>query len=550
MNAIVTLSIGSNYRKTAELTHPSIKEYAKKINADFIDLSTLFKDNEHPHWCKLYLYTLLQEFERIIWMDSDIIVRDDCPDLFKIVPKEKIGIFEEGSHSPRSEFMLAGMNAYKEFFKWNGQYFNTGVMVLSKKHARLFIKPSEELIRSEVTLTNGAIQPLLGEQTYLNIKLLNDTYLSKNIFELNYRFNRMELMDKILGEHRRASYIVHYAGCPSQDLLLKLIQKDLEAWKKETPNYIYKKKIVLSVSGGLGDQVCGEPVVRYFKDKLFPNDNVTILTHFPEIFKHLKLPTYPHEHIFDFTKGPYNIRYVYPDTTKPIWRFLSNSTINTTEFGGISTCNRILPDKDKRIYLEPSFNSLNEISDIVPNEIAKELILLHPGYGYEAKTFPVEWWNQVIHGLLEKGKQVGLIGKTIDNDRGYLNVDCPDGVVDFRDFLSLDGLMTIIGMARILISNDSAPVHIAGAFDNWIILIPTLKHPDHVLPFRYGYKYYKARALYKRLTIEDYSEKTSGQRLDLLSEDIMKYIPTPQEVIDCVLEIESIDENVWNILKD
>jgi ADP-heptose:LPS heptosyltransferase len=69
--------------------------------------------------------------------------------------------------------------------------------------------------------------------------------------------------------------------------------------------------------------------------------------------------------------------------------------------------------------------------------------------------------------------------------------------------LSLHELMAIIDMCPTLVSNDSAPIHIAGAFDNNIILIPTCKHPDHLLPWRNGSKYYKAKAFYKKLMCDD-----------------------------------------------
>ena len=34
-NLILTLAIGNGYQRMAKITHQSIKEYAKKINADF-----------------------------------------------------------------------------------------------------------------------------------------------------------------------------------------------------------------------------------------------------------------------------------------------------------------------------------------------------------------------------------------------------------------------------------------------------------------------------------------------------------------------------------
>lgn len=535
--ALITLSSGDEYKKIAELTHSSMKDYAGRIKADFIDLGNEIENSKEPHWLKFEIYKYFQKYDRILWLDTDLLVRDDCPDMFEFVPKNKIGIFEEGKYAPRGEYMKRGMDVYGISFKWDGKYFNTGVMVLSKCHARLFIPPSKKLKDSKTFISGGMLYTFLGEQTYLNIQLLSDEVFKENIFELNYRYNRMTLMDSLTGEPRHASFIIHYAGCPSKELMIETIEKDKKEWEEASSDYSYKKNIVFSVSGGLGDQVCAEPVIRYCRNKFYPEDNVVILTHFPTLFKHLNLPTYKPDHEFDLSKGPYSVLDVYPGTDKPIWRVLSNSLVNATDFESISVCGRILPDEDKRIYLRPNSNSRNEITNIISLDEARNLVLVHPGNGYKAKSFPVEWWNKVIKGLIEKNIKVGLIGKTISEKQGYLNVDCIDGVIDFRDFLSLDGLMFLISLAQVLVSNDSAPVHIAGAFDNWIVLIATMKHPDHVLPYRCKSKYFKAKSLYKRLTIDDESINSSGVSLALTKDSIEEYLPDAQKVIGTIESI-------------
>ena len=95
--------------------------------------------------------------------------------------------------------------------------------------------------------------------------------------------------------------------------------------------------------------------------------------------------------------------------------------------------------------------------------------------------------------------------------------------------------MVLIGMAQILITNDSAPVHIAGAYDNWIILISTIKHPDHVLPWRNGNKYYKAKALYKKLTVDILDD--NHRRIDEIDESIESFLPKSNEILELIQDI-------------
>jgi ADP-heptose:LPS heptosyltransferase len=146
---------------------------------------------------------------------------------------------------------------------------------------------------------------------------------------------------------------------------------------------------------------------------------------------------------------------------------------------------------------------------------------------------PTDYWQAIIDGLA-KNHKVALIGKD-DQNRGTVDVKCPDNVIDLRNLLDLGSLIAIISEANVLISNDSAPIHIAGAFDNWIVLLPTCKHPDYVLPYRNGNPYYKALALYKALPSEEYNSQPTtvhGSTAELLKGKWEDYLLSPDEIIE------------------
>ena len=129
--AVVTIVLGEKYFRISQISHKSIKNYADKIGAEFIVL-----DNPQglPHWQKMEIYRLLNTYDRIIYFDTDLIIRDDCPNLFEIVPDDKLGAFNEGKFDPRGESLKEAIFAYKEDVKdWDGTYYNTGVMVISRK---------------------------------------------------------------------------------------------------------------------------------------------------------------------------------------------------------------------------------------------------------------------------------------------------------------------------------------------------------------------------------------------------------------------------------
>lgn len=73
-----------------------------------------------------------------------------------------------------------------------------------------------------------------------------------------------------------------------------------------------------------------------------------------------------------------------------------------------------------------------------------------------------------------------------------------------------------------------------------MVVIPTTKHPDHIMPFRKDenekvHQYHKAKVLYKKLTL--YSLDTcwlseKPHTIDKVIGNILDYIPEPQNVID------------------
>jgi lipopolysaccharide biosynthesis glycosyltransferase len=109
---VLTIAVGDDFQKMAKITHPTLKAYADRIGADFIcvDKNTC----STPHWEKfINIYKLLIKYERIIYLDTDLIVRDDCPSLFDIVPEAKIGMFNEMPFTTRREYSI--MESCKDY---------------------------------------------------------------------------------------------------------------------------------------------------------------------------------------------------------------------------------------------------------------------------------------------------------------------------------------------------------------------------------------------------------------------------------------------------
>jgi len=521
---VLTIVLGEQYQTMSKLTHPTIQSYARKIGADFLCIDKQTISQTTPHWEKFQIFHLLNKYERIIYVDTDLIIRDDCPNLFDIVPKEQLGMFNEAPFTDRSrEMMIDVCREYDiKLSSWDGRYYNTGVMVISRLHKYLFKKPEKEIFN-------------FYEQSYLNMIIAREKSLVREsplMFDLEYRFNRMPCMDPFTGEERYASWIIHYAGFPSMEFVLSLIPRDIQRWE-DVADHRYPRHILVEVQGGLGDQISAEPAIRYMMEHVYPGEDIQVKTHFPRVFRHLNLPTFLHEDWKPAADTPYYKVLTLPGPDTLMWQTVSNLLCHTVDYVSMAILRRTLPNQDKEIRLDVGLDDVAELVDVVGVRKLDDLVVVHPGRHWESKTFPKAWWQELIDGLSEAGIPLCIIGQD-ERTRGVQELTLNDKIIDMRNLLSLGSLFAVIKSARILISNDSAPIHIAGAFPNWIFLIPSCKHPDHILPFRQGSQYFKTRTFYKKLTLDDCPSaptEVHGSSGEFIKSDWKDYLCEPCEII-------------------
>ena len=205
MKLLVTTRSGDEITLMTKYTHPVIKKYADKCGADF---SILQENSECSiregkyHFKILELYNLLDEYDRILCIDSDVLIKNDCPNLFDIVPYECIGSVYEDVGS-RREDRHNRMSSIQEKFgniEWQEGYINTGVFLVSKPHKEIFKK-----INNQFWTGRGFDDVHLGYN------------INKNNFcvhELSYKFHHMTMFSEEWNgsPNRFDSYIIHYAG--------------------------------------------------------------------------------------------------------------------------------------------------------------------------------------------------------------------------------------------------------------------------------------------------------------------------------------------------
>jgi len=522
-NLVLTISIGDYYNEVAKISLPSIKKYAEKIGADFLNVTEFNKYYITQKWNKFLIAELLNEYKRIIYVDIDILIRDDCPNLFEIVPNDKLGMFNEGRYAPRLEFLEQASEYYGEpLKKWNGKFYNSGVMVISRMHKKIFKLPK-------------GIDFVETDQPYINLRILNDEI---KMFDLDFRYNRMDILDKFCGISRLDSYIVHYAGAP-KDIQMGVMQKDILQWQADAPEYKYPRNILITVSAGMGDQLCSEPAIRYTQ-KIYPDANIYVVSHFPRLFSHLTVPVMNYEE-WKGIKDAVLTFHTCPEDEHSEHK-LSHVLFHPTDFASMSMIKRTIPNAEKTIQLKLEAEDVAYVIDLLKDKNRnKPTVVVHAGKWWPSKTLPVEWWQQIVDKLSEK-LTVVLIGRTIDEKQGFLPINAPKDGYDFRDLTSLGELMALISLSRCLLTNDSSPLHIAGAFDNWIVTIPTCKHEDHILPFRNGTQSYKTKALRKGLLLDDLEVRHTE-----FTTDTIDLIPKGKTLYDYIPDVDTVVNEVFEI---
>jgi hypothetical protein len=512
--AIVTITCGDFYRQMAAISHPTIKAYADKLGADFIVWDD-FDGHAMPHYKKLELGNLLRQYRRVLYMDTDILVRDDAPDIFALVPEDSLGALEEGQYYPdRKEWTLHFMNSIGyEPRDWNGRYYNAGVLVLSQAHRDLFVQPPAEVDNFK-------------EQTYLNVLFaMNGT----NIFELPYRFNRVYCMDSFYGEQRFDSYMLHYAGInlllPESDQL-ELMRKDLSVWQEHKPAYTFRKSIALVIAGGLAEQIAAEPAVRYAREVLYPADRLVIVAGRPQVYSHLKAPVY-----LELDQIPERGSFLVQSSALAAEFESACISDHVVDVAARRLLGRELPEDAKTPRLRVDERALSSLLAKLAPDTPEQLVLLHPGRVRECDTFPADVWRAYADTLSKNGFRVAIVGER-KADFAVVDFDAA-GCLNLVGKLSLPEMIALVSRVRVLLANDSAAAAIAGAFECWTGLIAPARRPENVLHHRHGSPLWRSKVLERAARYLRPEVPLATSTADREA-NLREALPTPEQVLEFV----------------
>jgi lipopolysaccharide biosynthesis glycosyltransferase len=224
-NCLVTMSIGKVYKELiSPLTHPSLRDYAYRMGSDFevIDDRKL-NDTYQEFWEKLRMREYLDDYERVLFMDSDIIVHPKCPSIFELVPTDCLGMTNENHLQ-----CTTGKDSELNYFckrvgipmpDWDGRYFNIGVVCFGQAHREIFSDPP--------TMITAAFP----EQDWVNVQIAR---LAPKMFCIPCKYHDWKFLMKADAEIDKLAkfnrFVIHYAGQKKNAILAEEIKGDLLAW--------------------------------------------------------------------------------------------------------------------------------------------------------------------------------------------------------------------------------------------------------------------------------------------------------------------------------
>lgn len=302
----------------------------------------------------------------------------------------------------------------------------------------------------------------------------------------------------------------------------------MQSFKNQT-----NRKFLFVTRGGLGDQVCAEPVMRWAL-KNIKGVEFYLETPYPEIFSHLDfLKVYSPGEV---NKESFLVFETIRDSSNLLWEFFSHSITHCVDFISLCMFRCQIPNKDKAI--EISFNPKKIFFDVKSflNK-SERFVFIHPGKHWPSKTFPKKWYSDFTKELVDRKLTPVFIGKKVDENVGYVDFDfSKEDCVDLRDKLNISELIYLLQSCKAVFTNDSSPLHIAASGKAFIGFVATCKHPDYLIHWRDGV-FGKDMKNFGRDGLWNYMDFSPAKEHDVtieeMSPEIMERIlPDPAEVAE------------------
>jgi len=222
-NAIIVTNI--NFDNIFKYTLPFFKKYSKKIGADLIVLDKKYINVNNNSYYNLNGVVISNEgkaiypnnrfenlqagkyldiYDRIFLLDCDIIIKPDCPNYFTTDPTHiyvtREDLFNKVSLHESIEKVKSIQEQLGEIPGWEQSYFNSGVMMLSKIHKKIFEYDFNKL------------NSITGKTRIQNFFNWSVRYHKFSIVDMGPKFNFFSRYESLGNVDKKDANILHYIG--------------------------------------------------------------------------------------------------------------------------------------------------------------------------------------------------------------------------------------------------------------------------------------------------------------------------------------------------
>ena len=218
---IYTLAVNTKTRNVNdtgifETTKLSWEHYCARHDIDFHVINKAPLDKGTPHWFRYFIFDEKPDYDKYLYIDSDVMVRWDAPNIFEEYTEDKLHVVRDNAGLG---WIWEGIHLYKQIFEnvaldWE-KYFNSGVMMFSKEQESLINGFKEFYIKNVDIISDFQKHVRKGfDQTPFNyFNAFNET----DIVYMSERFNLTHLARKEILQNNYFTdmgWFWHFNGLP------------------------------------------------------------------------------------------------------------------------------------------------------------------------------------------------------------------------------------------------------------------------------------------------------------------------------------------------
>ena len=240
MNTIVSFYTSKNSYPLSDAYKQSVDLACQRWNCNYVLITVpLQPEGYHDMYTKLYLPSLIKDYDRCLYLDTDVVIKSDAPNPFEIYDdtskvyvvkdmQQDLLTHEQVDHfkdvhlcGPYYQECKRVLNVDMSYFDYKNKFFNAGVLLFTPSiHNHLFDKIIDVLsLLSDKFKNNHLVEQSLVNYTFMSYLDDKLTYIPK---EWNY-------IDPPI-ENKMEGYIYHFTGFNYK--IYKEILPSFDLWKK------------------------------------------------------------------------------------------------------------------------------------------------------------------------------------------------------------------------------------------------------------------------------------------------------------------------------